>query len=182
MRRLALALLLILTGPSVLRPAAIVAQEQARLHFGIFFDRYYDGLYTRGAAGEARHVYFPNDPIDVVVEFANAGEMTQSIDVEAPVNQAFPITLLQGAGSGTSRLVLSPNGQLVSDDARVAVQWGGSIDIGPRSRAVWRGQFQGPTRPGVYKVCRPRGCSILVFLEPPQSGVALRTARASRFS
>ena len=59
MRRLALALLLILTGPSVLRPAAIVAQEQARLHFGIFFDRYYDGLYTRGAAGRSSPCLLP---------------------------------------------------------------------------------------------------------------------------
>jgi hypothetical protein len=150
-RRILLTLLTLVIGGAAWSRDAVHAQGQTPLNFVIMFNRYYDGLYTSAPVESVRHVYFVGEPIDVVVDVGNAGDEEQSIDTRSvSIEAAFDISPRGGPARGTGRLDLSPVGEIVSGDNQVVVNWGDVVTLGPRSRVVWGGQFEGPSSPGVY--------------------------------
>jgi hypothetical protein len=151
-RRIILTLLtLVVSGEAVWSRDTLIAQAQTPLNFAIIINRYYDGLYTSAPVDSVRHVYFVGEPIDVVVDFGNAGNEEQSIDTRSvSIDAAFDIAPRQGSPKGVADLDLSPSGEIVVGDNQLIVNWGDVVTLGPRSRVVWEGQFRGPSAPGIY--------------------------------
>jgi hypothetical protein len=130
----------------------VVAQSAPPVNFAIMFDHYYGGLYTSAPIGGARHVYYVGEPIDVVVDIGNAGDVEQSLDTRGvSMIDAFAVSGPQEQGHGIARLDLSPTGASAIGDNQLDVTWGEVITLGARSRVVWEGHFHGPSTPGVYE-------------------------------